>query len=690
MTKAFILGSPQKPSRTPRQSSQTTSSPPPWTWQEIFGMFIFAGEVALNPLSPWIVGSAGDTDTCPSPREEHKQAKALKRPNSSAPAYSPLEDGEFRVLVLEPGAKNDDLSCKLCICRHSDKVFYRALSYAWGDPTKVEQVRCNGQMIGIGSNLYLALIHLRHTRYERIIWIDALCINQDDFNERGHQVRNMRTIYTNASEVLVWLGEADSHSRRVFGYLSLSQWKAFRLNTNWDRIGFDLTIVDQKDFPSAADLASLGELLEKSWFRRLWILQEVALAKRVTLMAGDGRISWECFFWLIYQVHRSGASQKDFSASAQTSVKAVLEMRRTRRSMQSRGRHQRPLLSVLLATSSGECSDIRDEIFAVLALAGDYNFYRDTDDFGPNYHLSPQEVFKKFAKWYISRGNLNVLSCTTRNERDLTDELGELPSWVPDWTRIYNDAPFIRYMDRLPFKAGQRGLLPTIDAPRVTEDDALILSGVTVDVVKEVAPLPPSPVHPGAPRNLGSMLLRYKRWLCGCYDMECLGELLDQNLREFFWKTMTAGLDGEGCPATDNVGRWFYDYLRHVEQTESQSQGIGNHSTALTMGDDVAQLRNGLVMSAVLMWSYKRRPAVTNRGTMALVPENTRNGDIIVVVAGAKVPLVFRKLGESYTVLGEAFANDVMDGWFLKLLVEHQMKLGGQPDGFALRKYAIR
>ncbi|RSL85520.1 hypothetical protein CEP51_003290 [Fusarium floridanum] len=625
MAKAFILGSPQKHSRTPRQSSQTTSSPPPWTWQEIFGMFIFAGEVALNPLSPWIVGFAGDTDTCPSPREEHKQAKALKRPSSSAPAYSRLEDGEFRVLVLEPGAKNDDLSCKLCICRHSDKVFYRALSYAWGDPTKVKQVRCN--------------------------------------------------------EVLVWLGEADSHSRRVFEYLSLSKWKAFRLNTNWDRIGFDLTIVDQKDFPSAADLASLGELLEKSWFRRLWILQEVALAKRVTLMAGHGRISWDSSL---------GSIAKDFSASAQTSVKAVLEMWRTRRSMQSWDRHQRPLLSVLLATSSGECSDIRDKIFAVLALASDYSFDRDSDDFGPNYHLSPQEIFKKFAKWCISRGNLNILSCTTRNGLDLTDELGELPSWVPDWTRIYNDVPFIRYMDRLPFNAGQADFLPTIDAPRVTEDDALILSGVTVDVVKEVAPLPPSPIHLGASRNLGSMLLHYKRWLCGCHNMECLGELPNQNLREFFWKTMTAGLDGEGCPATDNVGRWFHDYLRHVEQTESQSQGIGNHSTVSTMGDDVAQLRNGLVMSAVLMWSYKRLPVVTNRGTMALVPENTRNGDIIVVVAGAKVPLVFRKLGESYTVLGEAFAHDVMDGRFLKLLVEHQMKLGGQPDGFALRKYAIR
>ncbi|EEU35946.1 uncharacterized protein NECHADRAFT_49740 [Fusarium vanettenii 77-13-4] len=631
-------------------------------------------------------------------REEHDQAKALKRPSFFAPAYCRLGDGEFRVMILEAGSGNDELSCRLCICKHSDRVSYRALSYAWGDPVKVKQVRCNGQRIGIGSNLHQALIHLRHARFERVIWADALCINQNDFDERGHQVRNMRTIFANAQEVLVWLGEADLHFRRVFGYINLSKW--YTSQTNWDTIGFNLNMSQDIEFPSPATLGSLGELLEKPWFRRVWILQEVALANRATLMASRYRISWESFASLIHKVHRSGASRKDFSASAQTSVKAVLEIEGTRQSIQSSSaKHQRPLLSVLLATSSGECSDIRDKIFAVFALAGDYDLDRDADDFGPNYHLSPQEIFKKFAKWCISRGNLNVLSCTTRTEPDLSGELGELPSWVLDWTRIYNDAPFIRYMDRLPFNAGQVGLQanePIIDAPRVVGDDALILSGVTVDVVKEVAPLPPSRIHSGAPTNLGSMLLHYKRWLCDHHGMGSFqAGTNDQNLGELFWRTMTAGLDAEGCLATDHIGRLFHDYLRQVEQTELQSQGVGpNHSTVLTAGYDPAYLRHGKVMSAVLMWSYKRRPAVTKRGAMALVPENTQNGDIIVVVAGAKVPLVLRRVqsgsSESYAVLGEAFANDVMDGSFLKLLVENQMKLGGQPDGFALRRYAIR
>ncbi|UPL02194.1 hypothetical protein LCI18_013128 [Fusarium solani-melongenae] len=435
-------------------------------------------------------------------REEHDQAKALKESSFSALAYSHLEDGEFRVLVLEPGTRNDKLSCKLCICKHSDRISYLALSYAWGAPAKVEQVRCNDQMIGIGSNLHQALIHLRHARFDRIIWVDALCINQDDFDE----------------QVLVWLGKADLHSTTVFESLIPSKWDTFRQGTNWNTIGLDFTIADHKDFPTPSDLGSLGQLLERPWFRRLWVLQEVALANHVTLMAGDSRISWDSFASLIHRVHRSGSSQRDFSATAQISVKAVIEIESTRRSMQSSAaRHQRPLLSVLLATSSGECSDIRDKIFAVLALADDYDLDRDTDDLSPNYHLSPHEVFKKLARWYIARGSLNILSCTTRTEPEFSDELGGLPSWVPDWTRIYNDVPFIRYVDRLPFKAGLLVKESIVGAPRV-EDDTLILSGVTVDVVKDVAPLPSSPIHPGAPTNLGSTLLHYKRWLCDHHD----------------------------------------------------------------------------------------------------------------------------------------------------------------------------
>ncbi|KAF5000633.1 hypothetical protein FDECE_11170 [Fusarium decemcellulare] len=669
-------------------------------------MILYAGEVAMNPLLAWIIWTVPelDVDRRHSFQKEHDQAQALERPSSSAPAYCQLEDGEFRVLVLEPGARNEDLSCKLCICRHSDNVSYLALSYAWGDPAKVKQVQCNGQMIGIGSNLYQALIHLRNSHYERVFWVDALCINQDDFDERGHQVQDMRTVYANAREVFVWLGEADFHSRQIIGSFSSSKWDTFWQSANWNTIGFDHTIAAHQDFPTATDLDSLGVLLERPWFRRLWILQEVALAKRVTVMAGHGCISWETFASLIHRVHRSGASQKDFSASAQTSVNAVLEIETIRRSAQSSStRDQRTLLSVLLATSSGECSDLRDKIFAVLALANDYNLDRDVDDFGPNYHLSPQEVFKKFAKWCISRGNLNVLSCTTRAEPELSGEFGELPSWVPNWANIYNDTPFIRYEDRLRFSAGLLVKEPILDAPRVTTDDTLILSGVTVDVVKEIAPLPSSPIHLGALRNLDSKLLLYKRWLCGHHGLDCLGgkdELPDQNLGESLWRTMTAGLNGEGFPATDNVGRWFYDYLQQVEQTEPQGQGLGpSHSTVSVLRDNIRQTRqtrrhNGVVMSALLMWSQKRRPAVTDRGTLALVPEGTQRGDVIVVVAGSKVPLVFRKLesglSESYIVLGEGFVDDVMDGWFLKLLVENQAKLGGQPDGFALREYAVR
>lgn len=103
-----------------------------------------------------------------------------------------------------------------------------------------------------------------------------------------------------------------------------------------------------------------------------------------------------------------------FTANAQTGALTVVEMETARRAIVTGT--QRSLLSVLLATHSGECSDVRDKLYAVLNLASDYDLGDDIDSFGPDYHLSPKEVFTRFARWSVERGNLDILSCKTNAE----------------------------------------------------------------------------------------------------------------------------------------------------------------------------------------------------------------------------------------------------------------------------------
>lgn len=134
--------------------------------------------------------------------QRERLARQLESSKVALPAYSSLEEGEMRLLVLEPGTQNSFVRCKLYTCSQNDRIPYQALSYTWGDPTKVQSIDCNGEDMQIASNLHQALLHLCHPRRTRILWIDALCINQDDSNERGQQVQLMREIYAQATQVI--------------------------------------------------------------------------------------------------------------------------------------------------------------------------------------------------------------------------------------------------------------------------------------------------------------------------------------------------------------------------------------------------------------------------------------------------------------------------------------------------------
>ncbi|KAF8850066.1 HET-domain-containing protein, partial [Acephala macrosclerotiorum] len=127
-----------------------------------------------------------------------------------ASPYVPLDKAtkQIRLLVLSPSLHPDDerIQCQICIESNFEAVSFEALSYMWGDPdTAGNKVWLNNTLVDVRVNLYNALSYLR-TNLERVLWIDALCINQDDVKERNHQVSFMGLVYEKATRVLVWLG----------------------------------------------------------------------------------------------------------------------------------------------------------------------------------------------------------------------------------------------------------------------------------------------------------------------------------------------------------------------------------------------------------------------------------------------------------------------------------------------------
>lgn len=126
--------------------------------------------------------------------------------------YKPLPDNSFfRLFVLKPGDYEDDIDCELTSVTRSEARFkYEALSYAWHDYVprlqKDKQIRCNKKWIEVGDNLCLAMRFLRHGSLPRILWVDQLCINQDDTDERNMQVQSMSLVYSQAKQTVIWLG----------------------------------------------------------------------------------------------------------------------------------------------------------------------------------------------------------------------------------------------------------------------------------------------------------------------------------------------------------------------------------------------------------------------------------------------------------------------------------------------------
>ena len=129
----------------------------------------------------------------------------MERPRS---LYEPLPQGNYlRILLLHPGRFDDKISCDLISesLEQADDE-YEAISYVWGNPDDTVDIICNGRSVSITINLRDALRQFRDEKTARRLWADALCINQEDMQEKGHQVQRMGEIYRNARTVLVWLG----------------------------------------------------------------------------------------------------------------------------------------------------------------------------------------------------------------------------------------------------------------------------------------------------------------------------------------------------------------------------------------------------------------------------------------------------------------------------------------------------
>ena len=403
----------------------------------------------------------------------NKETVALHSPDPLPDLYhySPIDKGasEIRLMALLP----DGFEAKIrviiinTVLSRSLIPKYEALSYTWGSATDLDYIHIQEyegeKALAITPSLAEALRYLRYEDHPRVLWIDAICVDQNNTAERGHQVLRMADIYHQASRVIIWLGpERDNSNLAIQELDALGQ----TIEMDWDRFitkplsgeTYDQWL--QKPMPFTEDqrtLAAIESFLDRSWFKRLWIWQEVRLANVGTLMmCGRDFILWNTF--------RDAIVCLFCKRRVYRQLNQIMELCNYSRSL--------PRLKDLLQdTQYAQCSDERDRIYAILNISSDFL------GFEPDYSKTTRDVFKNVVL-ACSKRDLTVLSrCEMRENTESC-----VPTWVPDWTRPRESS--IMYHVRA---------CPTTTEPqaRCDKDNVLVVSGYmidTLDVIQQISP----------------------------------------------------------------------------------------------------------------------------------------------------------------------------------------------------------
>jgi hypothetical protein len=189
--------------------------------------------------------------------------------------YNPLSSPTSkRLLRVHPQRQGELISVELWEQAQADPVPYRCLSYTWGDLSTTSTIQVNGRLMNVGSNLHAFLVIAAQRFSYETLWIDAICIDQSDDIEKGHQVQRMGDIFKSATEVLVWLGDDETVAR-------LFDWTREH-STLWHNIRYYLPSERMPKHLRAA----CQRLVNQSYWTRAWIVQELAFARSIRFICG--------------------------------------------------------------------------------------------------------------------------------------------------------------------------------------------------------------------------------------------------------------------------------------------------------------------------------------------------------------------------------------------------------------------
>ncbi|KFY27065.1 hypothetical protein V493_03716 [Pseudogymnoascus sp. VKM F-4281 (FW-2241)] len=587
------------------------------------------------------------------------------KPHEIEYKYKPLGSGpSIRLVVLLPGKGKEIIRCRLIPELLSSELHYEALSYAWGDSSKSCKILCDTQPLYVTSSLHCALRHFRHATADRILWVDAICIDQKNPQERSQQVQLMGQIYALTQHVLVWIGEDSenlSDSFRVVEELHtflIENEEGYPDNAlRFDHLPEGRPPIFSKLLATTDKWAgSFIRLISRPWFSRRWVIQEIAKAPRATVVCGREFLSWNILanvYWSLYSTGLLGqvwASQTNVPGEL-TNIRAIAtiaNMELIRRDA-IRGNFA-PLLESVISTRVFECTDSRDVLYSLLGLAADVGSYGERVI--PDYKLPVAEVYRRFVIGCIM-GKGSLLSLSTLYIPPASPSL-DLPTWVPDFSDLQDANPLMhqRIGTGLPYRASGSSQ----QCVRLSIDEKILYAwGKAVDVVTKTGlAIEEIPFVDDAE---DVMLQRTRDWLSLCENIASFGTVdhsMTADRFEAFWRTMLLNLTANWDLAPPEYSGYFQQFLDFVlNRGATTPQGPQN-----LLMENLSQIENALYLHGV-GW----RMCVTKNGRLGKVLKSVEVGDVICVLYGGEVPYVIRpSVNGHYKFIGSCYIHGLMDG----------------------------
>ncbi|KAL8650005.1 MAG: hypothetical protein Q9226_005324, partial [Calogaya cf. arnoldii] len=387
---------------------------------------------------------------------------------------SPLAKGRtsssptFKLLnILPPTTQSyDEIICELSWEILDNPPGYEALSYTWGTTAQDQPIAIRTipypplspspsrtDIVLVTKHLHAALLRLRQSSVPRTVWIDQLCIDQNNLAEKNSQVQQMAEIYQRAKRTVVWLGELDILDIDRETIIGATERMNFRpVEREYSTAEDQLILKDLIGFGAQANTDDSGQrrrgilagLLNRPWFTRAWVYQEVVVAQKGIVLCGSLEMDMDIFINLLDGICDLDFQEVGEAASIMHSSKgykpmfAIREARFESRNGWSSTKKSRWLSTIWQAMGNLNATNPRDKVYAFLAFADS----TDENRISPSYGKSIKSVYTDATVRSIySVGSLDVLELAIKR----TGSPEDLPSWVPDFSKPLPSTPFMTH-----------------------------------------------------------------------------------------------------------------------------------------------------------------------------------------------------------------------------------------------------